>query len=260
LAFIDVHCHLDRLEHSPEVSMQEAANAGVDRVIHIGTEPSDYERALSLAQKLYPKVYCSLGLHPHEAQLWKKEIGDQFRLWSKQPYFVALGEMGLDYFYIHSPREPQIQAFNDQLDLAVELKLPIEIHTRDAEADTIAALKQYRGKVTGLIHCFTGSKELAEVALDVGFNISFSGIVSFKKAQSLKDVCAYVPLDRMHVETDAPFLAPEPHRGKKNAPALMIHTAKIVAEIKKIKLEDLERATNENALRLFPKLTPQILN
>lgn len=252
--FIDMHAHLDRLEHPAEEALSLAAAQNINRIITIATEPNDLATTLTIAEKLYPKVFCTLGVHPHEGTLYTDEAEKFIRENAPRKEVVALGEMGLDYYYEHSPRDPQKEAFRRQLQLAHELNLPVEIHTRDAEADTVEILNEFRGKVTGLIHCFTGTKWLAEKSLDLGFNISISGVVTFKNADDLRNTVAYVPLDRIHVETDAPFLAPVPMRGKKNTPAFMVHTAQTVANIKGVSVERLAEITTQNAFKLMPKL------
>ncbi len=254
MGFIDVHAHLDMLEEAPEVTLQRAIDAGVEKIVTIGTEPSDHQLVLDIAAKLYPKVYCTLGFHPHHGSQWSESMASFIRAHSGRKEVIALGEMGLDYYYKNSEINAQKIAFIEQLELAEELNLPVEIHTRDAEQDTVEILKNFKGRVTGLIHCFTGTQWLAEQCLDLGFNISISGVVTFKNADSLRETVKMLPLDRIHVETDAPFLAPIPHRGAKNTPAFVTHTAAKVAEIKGITLIELMHATNENARRLFPKI------
>ncbi len=253
MSWIDVHTHLDSLEISPELAIQEAEDHGVVAMITIGTSPDDLPVVLALAQKHAPKVVCTLGIHPHEAELYTPEIEAWIRENALRPEVVAIGETGLDYYYNKSPKDVQIAAFRSQLEIARDLKMPVEIHTRDAEADTMAILKEYRGQNVGLLHCFTGSWELAEVGLDCGFIISISGVVTFKNAEALREVVRKVPLDRLHVETDAPFLAPMPHRGKKNQPAYVVHTAQWVADLKGVSMPSLASATRANAIKLFPK-------
>ena len=253
-SWIDMHAHLDRLEHTAEDAVRLAAEQNVQRTITIGTEPNDLALVLSIAEKLYPKVFCTLGVHPHEGVLYTDEAEKFIRENASRKEVVAVGEIGLDYFYEHSPVGPQQEAFRRQLQLASELGLPVEIHTRDAEEDTIEILKEYRGRVKGLIHCFTGTQWLAEKALDLGFNISISGVVTFKNADDLRKTVQYVPLDRLHVETDAPFLAPVPMRGKKNTPAFVVHTAQVVANLKNITTDQLAEATTANAFKLMKKL------
>lgn len=258
-SFIDVHVHLDKLKTPFEEALSNAKNLGVDQVITIGTEPSDHPVVLALSQKYFPQVACTLGVHPHEASLWNQGVGDWIRAAYQGPGargIVAVGEIGLDYYYNKNPREVQLQAFREQMNLAVELGLPVEIHTRDADADCAIVLEEYRGRVRGLLHCFTSSMELAKSALECGFDISISGVVTFKNAESLRQIVQFIPLDRIHVETDAPFLAPVPMRGRSNLPEYVLHTAGAVAELKGVSLAALSVATRENAYRLFPRLQP----
>lgn len=260
MPFYDVHVHLDKLKTTPEEALADAKANGVTRVITIGTEPADHPVVLEFAKKYFPQVACTLGIHPHEATLWSEDVNTWIR--SKvnsadtieSRGIVAVGEIGLDYYYNQSPKDVQIHAFRRQLDLAKELGLPVEIHTREADADTAEILKDYRGQNVGLLHCFTSSMELAKSALDCGFDISISGVVTFKNADTLREVVKFVPIDRLHVETDAPFLAPAPHRGKSNVPRFVLHTAEMVAGLKGVTLEALAEQTVANAHRLFPKL------
>jgi len=252
--FIDVHAHLDMLEDSPEETLLKAKAVGVSKIVTIGTEPADHPVVLAIAQKLYPDVYCTLGIHPHHGAVWTEQAGAFIEKHITDKEVIAVGEIGLDYYYKQSPIEEQKDAFRKQLDLAGRYKMPVEIHTRDAEPDTVEILKEFKGQVTGLIHCFTGSAWLARQCLDLGYNISFSGVVTFKNADDLRETCKFVPLDRLHVETDAPFLAPVPLRGKKNTPAFVVHTAALVAGLKGITVEELSQATNANARQLFPKI------
>ena len=253
--WVDVHCHLDRLEGGPAAAFKLAQDAGVKKLITIGTDPDDLPLVLELAEKFSPDVYCTLGIHPHEGVKYSTAVGDFIRKNAIHKSVVAIGEIGLDYHYDQSPREEQKFAFREQLKIAQDLGLPVEIHTRDAEEDTIEILKEFKGQVIGLIHCFTGTGWLAEQALALGFNISISGVVTFKNAQSIRDTVKYIiPLDRIHVETDAPFLAPVPMRGKSNTSAYVVHTAQVVADLKNISLQALSEQTKKNAKTLFKKL------
>lgn len=253
--WIDIHCHLDRLEGGPEHAMKLARENGVQKIITIGTEPDDLQTVLDLAQKYYPAVYCTIGVHPHEGVKYTPEVGKFLREHALRQEVVAIGEIGLDYYYNQSPKDEQIEAFREQLKIARDLNLPVEIHTRDAEEDTIAILKEFKGQVTGVIHCFTGTEWLAKEALDLGYNISISGVVTFKNAESLRNIVKnIVPLDRLHVETDAPFLAPVPMRGKSNTSAYMVHTAQLVADLKLVSLEKLAEQTKLNAKKMFRKI------
>lgn len=254
MGWIDVHTHLNMLEVSPEQALIDCQNAGVDGVITIGTEPKDHQVVLELAKKFYPKVYCTLGVHPHEAELFTPEVDQFICAHADQPQVVAIGEIGLDYYYNNAPHEIQKAAFRRQLEISISKSLPVEIHTRDAEQDTVDILNEFGGKVRGILHCFTGTQWLADHALKLGLDISISGVATFKKADELREVVRHIPLDRLHVETDAPFLAPMPHRGKKNVPAFVVHTAEVVAQIKGVSLSDLMLQTRKNAQRTFPKL------
>lgn len=252
--FIDVHTHLNMLEIPPEEALRLARESNVENMITIGTCPDDLPLVLKLAKQFGPKVACTLGIHPHEASLYTPEVEKFIRENASSPEVVALGEMGLDYYYNNAPKDVQIAAFRAQMNLAHELGLPVEIHTRDAEPDTMQILNEFKGRVKGLLHCFTGTMAMAQNGLDNGFDISISGVVTFKKADELREVVKNVPLDRLHVETDAPFLAPMPHRGKKNQPAFVTHTAQLVADLKGVDLATLSVQLRKNAQRLFPKL------
>jgi TatD DNase family protein len=196
-----------------------------------------------------------LGVHPHDANVYTPEGEDFMRQHFGDKEVVAVGEIGLDYYYDNSDRKTQKEIFEKQLALSIEYNLPVEIHTRDAEADTADILNSFGGKVRGLLHCFTGTQWLADRALDLGLNISISGVVTFKNAEDLRSIVKSVPLDRLHVETDAPFLSPVPMRGKKNIPSYVVHTAKCVAELKNVSMEKLSQYTNTNARKMFPKLS-----
>ncbi|MBX2988942.1 MAG: TatD family hydrolase [Bdellovibrionaceae bacterium] len=253
--WIDLHAHLDKLQEGPDEALRLAREAGVARVVTIGTDPEDLAVVVELTRRHPGVVYGTLGIHPHEGVKYTAEIGRSIERHLSEPGIIAVGEIGLDYHYDQSPREEQRQAFRAQLDIAARHGLPVEIHTRDAEEDTVAILNEFRGRVTGIIHCFTGTRWLAERALDLGFNISISGIVTFKNAEALRDVVRFLPIDRLHVETDSPFLAPVPLRGKQNTPAFMVHTAKFVAELKGMPLDQFQAQMRANALRMFPKLS-----
>ncbi len=255
IGWTDVHTHLNFLEISPEQAIAEANAKGVNRFITIGTEPADFSVVLDLAEKFAPQVFCTLGVHPHEGKVYDDGVESFLRNHLSNPRVVAVGEIGLDYYYDNSPREEQLDAFRKQLLLAEAFQLPVEIHTRDAEDDTIVILREFKGRVKGLIHCFTGTQALATAALDCGFNISFSGVVTFKKADELREVCKNTPLDRMHVETDAPFLAPVPVRGQKNRPDNVLWVAHRVAQLKGVDLQTFCQQMKKNAEEIFPRLT-----
>ena len=247
----DTHTHLDKLKN-PKEAKERALREGVRRLITIGTEFEDWPDVLKHTAS--PGVFGALGLHPHSADGFNRECEEFLREHLSQDSIVAVGEIGLDYHYERSPRDVQKKAFDRQLCLAEELDLPVEIHTRDAEEDTLAFLREFQGRVRGLLHCFTGSYEMARQALDCGFHISFSGIVTFKNSRDLQEVCKKIPLDCLHIETDAPYLSPAPHRGKENEPARLIHTARKVCELKDVEEQALSRRLEENVLKLFPKI------
>jgi TatD DNase family protein len=253
--FFDVHTHINMIKLPDEEVVALARAAGVEKMINIGTGPEDFDRVLELAAG-FPDVYCTLGVHPHDGVVWSEQVRDFIlEKAKKNQRVVAVGEIGLDYYYNHSSKEDQLKAFHEQMSLAEALALPVEIHTRDAEEDTKEILTRFKGRVRGLLHCFTGTWDLAKHALDCGFDVSISGVVTFKKAEELRETVQKIPLERLHVETDAPFLAPVPHRGQENQPAFVKHTAQKVAELKGISLESLAEKTKANALDLFHRLT-----
>ena len=201
-----------------------------------------------------PAVYGALGMHPHTACAYDDKAESFLRKNLHRERIAAVGEIGLDYHYENSGKRAQREAFERQLNLAKEFQLPVEIHTRSAEEDTLFFLKKFQGDVRGLLHCFTGSESLAKGALDLGFNISFSGIITFKKTEALRETCRKVPLDRLHIETDCPFLAPAPNRGRENRPAWVGLVARTVAALHSAGEEALSRQLEKNTLDLFPKI------
>lgn len=255
MTWIDLHAHLDKLEGSPGEALALAAAAGVHKIVTIGTDPEDLFTVLDLTRAYPGQVYGTLGIHPHEGIKYTAEVGTFIETHLQSPGIIGVGEIGLDYYYEESPRQEQREAFRAQLEIAARHDLPVEIHTRDAEDDTVQILKDFRGRVRGIIHCFTGTKWLSEQCLDLGYNISLSGIVTFKNADELRAVARALPLDRMHVETDAPFLAPVPMRGKKNTPAYMVHTAQFLADLKHVPLDEFQAQMLKNAETMFPRLS-----
>ena len=260
--WIDVHTHLNFLKVAPDEALASARAAGVSRFITIGTEPADHPVVLALARRYFPEVSCTLGVHPHEAKKFDGTVADFIERNAADPEVAAIGEIGLDYhFEGHheghhdgSPREVQKEAFRAQLAIADRLGLPVEIHTRDAEPDTLEILTEFKGRIRGVLHCFTGSRWLAERALDLGLDLSISGVVTFKNADDLRSTVQFVPLDRLHVETDAPYLAPVPMRGQPNQPAFLPHTARFVAQLKGVSEAELKAQLTSNARRTFPKV------
>ncbi|MGB3810994.1 MAG: TatD family hydrolase [Parvibaculum sp.] len=254
---VDSHCHLDFPDFAAEVDdvVARAQAAGVGLMVTISTKVSEFDKILAIAER-FPNVYCSVGIHPHEAASEPETDTATLVKLAAHPKVVGIGETGLDYYYEHSPREPQMRCFLAHIAAARETGLPLIVHTRDADEDTAAVLTQEMGKgaFPGLLHCFTSSPALAAKALDLGFYISMSGILTFKSAAELQETARGIPLDRLLVETDSPYLAPIPKRGKRNEPSFVVHTAAKLAELKGVSADTLARTTSENFLRLFSRV------
>jgi TatD DNase family protein len=258
--FIDSHAHLDVPHYDADRAevISRAREAGVEMMLEIcGSDVSkgSLDIGLKLAED-YPFIYAAAGLHPHEASLYDEALEQKLLAMSEHEKVVGWGEIGLDYHYDHSPRDVQRRVFRRQLELAIERRLPAIIHTREAEADTIQILREGWAdvggdKIGGIIHCFTGTQRLAEAARQMGFHISLSGVITFKAAEDLRNVARSVPLDRLLIETDCPFLAPVPHRGKRNEPAFVRETAAQLAELKGRSVEEIAQTTSRNFKRLF---------
>jgi TatD DNase family protein len=253
---VDSHCHLEFPDFAGELDavVARAGEAGVGTMVTICTKVREFERVLAVAER-FDNVWCSVGLHPHEAAAEPDLTAARLVELAGHPKVVGIGETGLDFFYEHSPRAAQERQFRAHVAAARETGLPLIVHTRDAERETAEILGEEmgRGPFTGLLHCFSSSLELAEKAIDIGFSISLSGIVTFNKAEALRQTAKAVPLDRILVETDAPYLAPMPKRGKRNEPAFVVHTAAKVAEVKGVSSAELARVTTDNFFRLFAK-------
>ena len=253
---IDSHCHLD----FPELTTDEAGvlararTAGVGGMLTIGTRLDQFDRVRAIAER-HDNVWCSVGVHPHEAKEEGQRTPDRLIEAARHPKVVGIGETGLDFYYEHSPREEQAESFRAHIAASRQTGLPLIVHTRDADAETGDMLEEEYGKgaFPGVIHCFSTGRAMAERALALGLYISISGIVTFKAAEDLRSIVRDIPLDRLLVETDAPYLAPIPKRGKTNEPAFVAHTAAKVAELKGIGLAELEAATTDNFFRLFTK-------
>jgi TatD DNase family protein len=254
---VDHHAHLDFPQFAEErdAIIARAAAAGVGMIVTISTRIRRFPEILAIAEA-YPNVFCSVGTHPHQADEELDIPPVEIVRLSGHPKVVAIGEAGLDYFYRHAKPENQAEGFRRHIRAARETGLPLEIHTRDADEDTARILKEEHangGPFPALLHCFTGGRELAMRALDLGLYVSFSGVISFKKSEGLRAIAAEIPLDRLLVETDAPFLAPDPFRGKRNEPAYVAHTAVALAQAKAVSPAELAAATTDNFFRLFKK-------
>jgi TatD DNase family protein len=257
--FVDTHCHLDFKDYEGNIApVIEAAQAfGIRTLVNICTTYEEADQVIHTAHQ-FAHVYASVGIHPHDAgPTLEKFTTDELYSWlltkAADPRVIALGETGLDYYYDNSPREAQRESFAHHIKAAEETGLPLSVHTRSAQEDTIQLLQERKGQISGVIHCFSETQWLADAALKLGFYISVAGIITFKNADALREVVRTVPLDRLLLETDAPFLAPVPYRGKRNEPAFMIETAKVVAGLKGVTLDKLAQQTTENFHTLFKK-------
>jgi TatD DNase family protein len=256
VSLIDSHCHLDSQEFDAdrEEVIERALAAGVEQMVAIGTGkgPPDFETGIRLADK-YPQFFSTVGIHPHDAA---KASPEDYRSIAKllaHPQVVAIGEIGLDYHYDFAPRESQQSAFIEQMSIAASARKPIIIHTREAWDDTLALLEKHWKPhgIGGVMHCFSGGPEEAQRALELGFYLSFGGILTFPKATQVQESAKSAPLDRILLETDAPYLAPVPKRGKRNEPALMVHTAQKLADLRGESFEYISHITTENFRRLL---------
>lgn len=257
MRLVDSHCHLDFPDFTEDFAgvLDRARQVGIDRLLTVGTKIRDFSKVLSIAET-NPSIYCSIGIHPHEADAEAGTgIGDILQ-YSANPKVVGIGETGLDYYYDHSDREQQKRSFFLHIEAARQANLPLIVHCRDAEEDTISLLREGAGKgdLKGVIHCFTGSAAFAKASLDIGFYISLSGIVTFKNAKALQEIAVTIPDDRLLIETDSPYLAPVPMRGKRNEPAFVRHTAEFLARIRNQSVEVLAEKTSENFFTLFSKV------
>lgn len=259
--WIDSHCHLD----FPDFAEGEGVTAFVDRarlngvggMLTISTHTQRLARYTALANA-FPNVWTTIGVHPHQAnEEGERDITVEHlvEIANNHDKIVAVGECGLDYHYDYAPRDVQHMVFRTHIEAALATDLPIIIHAREADDDMIAILDDYKGKgLRGVMHCFSSSQKLADYALQIGLYISFSGMVTFPKAQNVQDVCKTVPLDRMLVETDAPYLAPIPYRGQRNEPSYVSHTGRFIAQLKCIKEDTFRSATYDNFFNLFSKI------
>jgi len=257
MMLVDSHCHLDFPDFAADLDgvISRAADAGVGTLLTICTHITRFEQVRAVAER-FDNVYCTVGIHPHEAGSEPETGAGRLIQLAQHPKVVGLGETGLDFFYDHAPREQQEKAFRAHIEAARQTGLPIIIHTRDADRDMMRILREEAGKgaFPGLIHCFSSSRELAELAIEIGLYISLSGIFTFKTAEPIREIVRGLPLERLLVETDAPFLAPIPLRGKRCEPAFVAHTAKRLAEELGLSPEDLAELTTSNFFRLFKKV------
>lgn len=254
---IDTHCHLDFPDFAAERDdiVARAHAAGVKQMITISTRVRKFPEILAIAEK-YPTVFCSVGTHPHNAdEELDIPVSELIEL-ARHPRVVAIGEAGLDYFYDNAPREAQAIGLRNHIAAARDTGLPLVIHSRSADEDMAAILTEETGKgaFPFLLHCFSSGPELARIGVELGGYVSFSGILTFPKSEELREIAKTVPLERMLVETDAPYLAPKPFRGKRNEPAYVAHTAAVLAETVGISAEEIARITTENAFRIFSKM------
>ncbi|MFZ4542235.1 MAG: TatD family hydrolase [Rickettsiales bacterium] len=252
---VDSHCHLNYPELADTAGVVgRAKEAGVGLMQTISTQRSDFAQVKKLAET-YPEIYCSIGIHPHEAEPHEDISEAELLAEANHPRVIGIGETGLDYFYEHSPRKAQQELFKRHIRVGRILDLPLIIHSREADEDTVAILQEAYAEAPFkiLIHCFSSSQYLSEETVKLGGYISASGIITFKKSQVLRDSFASVPLNRLLVETDSPYLAPEPHRGKPCEPAYTLHTARKLAEVKSVDVETLIDVTTQNFFTLFSK-------
>lgn len=251
---IDSHSHIymERYAADRGEVIARAVDAGVTQLLQVGCNLTESHTVVDLSDRV-PGIYASIGVHPHNAIEVTDGILDALSALTVHPKVLAWGEIGLDFYYDNSPRNIQTAAFEAQLQCAIACNLPVVIHTRDAEPETLEMLRRYPVPRGGHVHCFTGTPEMAKALLDLGFHIGFTGIVSFKKADNVRDALRLTPLDRLLLETDSPYLAPIPHRGKRNEPAFIRHVAEAIAEVLAVSTEEVVAHTSKNFYRLYEK-------
>ncbi len=255
---VDSHCHLDFPDFASELDavVARAEAAGVGHMVTISTRVRRHADILAIAER-FPNVTCSVGTHPHHAHEELDITAEDLIVRAKHPKVVAIGEAGLDYHYDNSPRDAQEQGFRTHIAAARATQLPLVIHAREADEDTARILEEEMGKgpFPAVLHCYTGGPDLARRAIALGHSISFTGIVTFKNSGALRDIAKSLPADRFLVETDAPYLAPLPYRGKRNEPAYVTEVAKVLAEVRGVSLDEIARQTTDNFFRLFAKVS-----
>jgi TatD DNase family protein len=256
MMLVDSHCHLNYkgLVEEQGAVLERARAAGVGTMLNISTRASEWDDVIGVAER-EPDVWASVGIHPHEADIHPDIEAATLAARAQHPRVIGIGESGLDFYYDHSDRDRQRESFRSHIAAARETGLPIIVHTRDAEEDTAAILadEMGRGRFTGVIHCFTASADFARTSLDLGLYISMSGIVTFKNAKDLQETAKQIPANRLLIETDAPFLAPVPHRGRPCEPAFVADTARFLAQLRDEPLDRLAARTSDNFRQLFPK-------
>ena len=252
MILIDTHAHIYYSDYSERMDdlIQTAVDKGVEKIISIGVDLKSSEECINLAEK-YKPVFATCGYHPHEAANTPKRYLYELEQFYLHPKVVAVGEIGLDYHYNFSDRKTQQKIYQEQLEMANSLEIPVVVHCRESDDDILSGIQKFN-KQSGVIHCFASDLDFANKILETGFYISFTGMITF--VSELLEVVKEIPIDKMMVETDSPYLAPKPHRGKQNEPAFIIHVAEKIAEIKEISLEEVAKFTTENAFRLFRKL------
>ena len=249
---IDSHAHLDdeKFDLDREYLIKNLQKNGIELVINVGADMESSRASVDLANS-YENIYAVVGIHPHDAKEMTASSLEEIEQLSKNKKVVAIGEIGLDYYYDNSPRDIQRKCFKEQIRLAKRLDMPIVVHTRDADEDTLEILKEESKGLRGIIHCFSSDRAQLEEYLELGFFIAIGGPVTFKKTDELKEAAKVVPMERLLVETDAPYLAPHPYRGKRNEPMFVNHTANLIAELKGISIEELTLQTNKNTKEIF---------
>lgn len=254
---IDTHCHLDFPDFAEDIEayVARAEAAGVGRMVTISTRVARFSAYAALAER-FPSVWCTVGTHPHGAHEELDVTADELVGLARHPRCVAIGEAGLDYHYDKSPREAQAQGLRTHIAAARQTQLPLVIHARQADADMAAILSEEMGKgaFPAILHCFTAGEMLARTGIELGFYVSFSGILTFKTSEALRAIARDIPMDRLLVETDAPYLAPTPYRGKRNEPAYVVETAKVLADVKGVSFDEIARITTANARRCYWKM------
>ncbi|HEV7335674.1 MAG TPA: TatD family hydrolase [Bosea sp. (in: a-proteobacteria)] len=254
---IDTHCHLDFPDFAEDIEayVARAEAAGVSRMVTISTRVARFATYAALAER-FPSVWCTVGTHPHGAHEELDVTAAELVELSQHPRCVAIGEAGLDYHYDKSPREAQAQGLLTHIDAARQTQLPLVIHSREADEDMAAILRQEMGKgaFPAILHCFTAGEMLARTGVELGLYVSFSGILTFKTSEALRAIAREIPAERLLVETDAPYLAPTPYRGKRNEPSYVVETAKVLADVKGVSFDEIARITSENARRCYWKM------